>query len=442
MASTLWRAGAPAGADNPYLIRKGVKPVETLREIDATELHSVIGYRPQASGEPLTGRILLAPVKIGGKLSSIEMIDEGGRKSALAGGAKAGGFWAAQAISDVDAGRILIGEGVATALSAHEATGQPAIAALSAGQIEAAARAVRRRLPAASIVILADLTKDAGKPDPRAVQAAQAVGAALAIPDFGSNRKPTDTDFNDMAAHAGHEAVKRAIDAAIASPGCDHAADAPDSYAGDAEGWAHPMPLVAKVAPEPYPIDALPDIVRSAVQEVAGFVKAPVPMVASAALAALSLAIQAHSDAKRAERLHGPIGLFMLTIADSGERKSTCDGFFTAAIRDYEQAQAESAKPVLADHKAALESWEAKRAGVKEKIRQLAKDSKPTVGFESALRDLEHDKPMPPRVARLLYADATPEALAYGLAKQWPSGGVISAEAGWVFRSNVTGESG
>ena len=102
-----------------------------------------------------------------------------------------------------------------------------------------------------------------------------------------------------------------------------------------AEEWPEPLPLVAKVEPEPYPLDALPLPIRAAVEEVAGFVKAPVPMVASSALVALSLAIQAHVDAKRAEKLHGPVGLFLLTIADSGERKSTCDGFFTRAIRGY-----------------------------------------------------------------------------------------------------------
>lgn len=204
--------------------------------------------------------------------------------------------------------------------------------------------------------------------------------------------------------------------------------------------WGNPQPLTAKIEPEPYPLDALPLPIRAAVQEVAGFVKAPIPMVASSALAALSLAIQGHADVKRAEKLHGPVGLFLLTIADSGERKSTCDGFFSTPIREYETAQAEAAKPILRDHQAAMEAWEAKRGGVKEKIRQLAKDNKPTASMEVALRDLEHDKPEPPRIPRLLYADATPEALAWGLATQWPSGGVVSSEAGIVFGSHGMGK--
>jgi putative DNA primase/helicase len=214
----------------------------------------------------------------------------------------------------------------------------------------------------------------------------------------------------------------------------------PQAEDSDGNGWPDPLPLSAKVEPELYPLDALPDPIRAAVEEVADFVKAPVPLVASSALAALSLAIQPHADAKRADKLHGPVGLFLLTIADSGERKSTCDGFFTRAIRDHEEAQAEAAKPILKDHRAAIEAWEAKRGGVKEKIRQLAKDKKPTADMESALRDLEHDQPEAPRIPRLLYADATPEALAYGLAKQWPSGGVVSAEAGIVFGSHGMGK--
>jgi putative DNA primase/helicase len=208
----------------------------------------------------------------------------------------------------------------------------------------------------------------------------------------------------------------------------------------DGDGWPEPQALVTEVEPEAYPLDALPDTIRAAVAEVAGFVKAPVPLVASSALAAISLAIQTHADAKRADKLTGPVGLFLLTIADSGERKSTCDGFFTKAIRDYEAKQAEAAKPILNDHRAAIEAWEAKRAGIKDSIRQLAKGNKPTLGAESELRKLEHDKPQPPRIPRLLYADATPEALAYGLAKQWPSGGVVSAEGGIVFGSHGMGK--
>jgi putative DNA primase/helicase len=205
------------------------------------------------------------------------------------------------------------------------------------------------------------------------------------------------------------------------------------------DDWPEPQELTTRADPEPYPLDALPPTLRDAVIEVQGFVQAPIALVASCAVSAASLACQAQIDVRRAEKLHGPTGLFLLSIADSGERKSTLDQFFTTAIREYEKSQAEIAAPEVADHRAALEAWDSKRAGLKDKIRALAKDGKPTAPIEIDLRDLEHHKPEPPRVPRLIYGDATPEALAYGLARTWPSAAVVSSEAGGVFGSHAMG---
>lgn len=201
--------------------------------------------------------------------------------------------------------------------------------------------------------------------------------------------------------------------------------------------WPEPQPIESKMEPEPYPFDALPDVIRLAVQEVLDFVKAPVPLVISAALSAMSMAIQAHADVERAVKLSGPSSLFMLTIAESGERKSTCDGFFTKAIRDYEAAQAEAARPELARYAAESAAWDSKHNGIKDSIRQAAKDGKPTADKEEGLLSLQGEKPEPPRVPRIIYGDATPEALKYSLAKQWPSGAVVSSEAGIVFGSHA-----
>ncbi|MDO9227087.1 MAG: YfjI family protein [Pseudomonadota bacterium] len=212
--------------------------------------------------------------------------------------------------------------------------------------------------------------------------------------------------------------------------------------AADSEGdeWPEPQPLSAKVEPEPYPVDALPDTIRAAVEEVAGFVKAPVPMVASSALAALSLAGQAHIDAKRAERLQGPAGLFLLTIADSGERKSTCDGFFVSVIRQYQEEQAEAMKPALKRHESDMDAWTAERDGLLSAIKEAGKKGKATDKLRADLAEIQNDKPEPPRVPRLLLGDETPENLAWSLARQWPSAGVVSSEAGLIFGAHGMGK--
>jgi putative DNA primase/helicase len=209
--------------------------------------------------------------------------------------------------------------------------------------------------------------------------------------------------------------------------------------AADENAWSEPQALTVKMGYVPYPLDELPAKIRAAVDEVQGFAKAPTAMIATSAIAALSLTIQAHVDIERAQGLHSPVGLFLMTIADSGERKSSIDGYFTKAIRDYETVQAEEAKPLMKDYTANLSAWEAKYSGIKDKIRLVAKDNKPTVNLENDLRNLIHEKPVPPIFPRLTYADATPESLAIALAQKWPSAGVVSAEAGIVFGSHGMG---
>ncbi len=114
--------------------------------------------------------------------------------------------------------------------------------------------------------------------------------------------------------------------------------------------WADPEPLITTAPPKPYPLDALPELVRQAVTEVQGFTQAPVALVAGSALAAASLACQSLADVQRAEGLTGPVGVFLLTVAESGERKTTADNLFLDPIRDWERTQAELAEPALKEH--------------------------------------------------------------------------------------------
>ena len=176
-----------------------------------------MGYAPKSDGERLAGRLLVALVEIEGRTSTAEFIDEAGRKSAIFGGAKSAGYWPAQTLPEGDgAGLALdIGEGVATVLSAKEADGHLAIAALTAGNLLKAAKAMQARYPKAALLVLADI----GNGKAKAVEAAHATGAAWAAPDFtGLDAGEGDTDFNDLHRLAGLDEVRRQIEAATATP--------------------------------------------------------------------------------------------------------------------------------------------------------------------------------------------------------------------------------
>ena len=76
---------------------------------------------------------------------------------------------------------------------------------------------------------------------------------------------------------------------------------------------------------------------------------------------------------------------------------------------------------MLASYRAAFAAWEARRAGLLDAIKQATKKGNDGGVHAAALRKLEGEAPHAPRVPRLIYGDAAPEALIWGLANGLPA---------------------
>src|SRR5690606_28851747 len=100
--------------------------------------------------------------------------EEGGKKRFLSGMRAAGGFFTIG--TKMSEGPVVIGEGVATCASIHEATGLPVLAALSSGNLIAVAKEVRRTCPDAPIILAAD-DERRGEDSPGLVAAKRAAEA-------------------------------------------------------------------------------------------------------------------------------------------------------------------------------------------------------------------------------------------------------------------------
>jgi len=196
--------------------------------------------------------------------------------------------------------------------------------------------------------------------------------------------------------------------------------------------WSRPIPLVGQIERVDYPLSALPDAIRGAVSDVIDAVQAPAEMVASSALAVASVASQSMADVSRSETLSGPCSLYFLTVAESGDRKSTVDRLLSRAVREFQDNQRDGAKATLAAHQADLAAWQAKRDAVDGKLTVDAKTGKGLEGHRADLAQLETAKPEAPRVPRLLFEDVTSERLGKALATEWPSAGIFSSEGGAV----------
>ena len=112
---------------------------------------------------------------------------------------------------------------------------------------------------------------------------------------------------------------------------------------------------------------------------------------------------------------------------------ATCDRIFSASLRAWERDQAAACAPRIAEQETAAATIEAKRAGLLEAVKRKRRELQETDEEEAALQELVRQSAAPVVVPRLLYADATPEALSHALATGWPSAAVLSAEAGVVF---------
>lgn len=206
--------------------------------------------------------------------------------------------------------------------------------------------------------------------------------------------------------------------------------------------WLSPASLLQEINSSPYPIDALPTGIRNAVNEVLEFTQCPPALAACSALSALSLAAQHIANVRRAEGLTSPVSIYTLAVAESGERKTSVDKHFTSAISAWESYQADLLKDDIKRQYVNHQAWTMQFEGLKQKIKETAKQQKPTDALTRQLHDLKLDEPEAIRVPRLIYGDVTPEQLGFSLAKGWPSAGVLSSEAGIVFGSHgMSGDS-
>ncbi len=187
-AQRLWATSAPAAADHPYLIAKGVK-AHALRQ---------------------SGSVLLVPLYLGGVLVNLQRIYRDGAKRFLSGGRVAGGY---SPIGTLEPGSLLyVCEGWATGATLHEHTGAAVACAMNAGNLLEAGQRLRRAYPEAELVFAGDddrQTAAEGKGNPgrtAANAAAIAAGGQVVFPVWPADAPLSLSDFNDLAAwRASHE---------------------------------------------------------------------------------------------------------------------------------------------------------------------------------------------------------------------------------------------
>ncbi len=172
------------------------------------------------AGMPCDGCLIVPARGVGEVIHTLQFIHpehrDGDNKRFLPGGATNGYHHGVGQSDQV----LCICEGFATGASLHQATGCGVAIAFNCGNLLPVAKALRAKYPDTNLVVCADddINTEGNPGLTKATEAARAVGGLLAIPHFGGNRPEVSTDFNDLAAHSGMEAVKLCIKTAVIPP--------------------------------------------------------------------------------------------------------------------------------------------------------------------------------------------------------------------------------
>jgi len=142
---------------------------------------------------------LLIPLTDGKDLHSLQFIQPDGTKRFLKGGKTKSMYYPIRLVEQPE--KVLICEGFATAVTLYMESRTPVIAAFYANNLMPVAMAIRERWPEVELIIAGDDDRQTrGNPGAsKARDAANASGAALALPQWPKDAPEHLTDFNDLA---------------------------------------------------------------------------------------------------------------------------------------------------------------------------------------------------------------------------------------------------
>lgn len=192
-----------------------------------------------------------------------------------------------------------------------------------------------------------------------------------------------------------------------------------------------PLPLQREIAPpKRFPFESLGSILGPVAKRIHEIVKAPDSICGQSILAAAALITQAHADISIDGRTH-PLSLFMLTAAESGDRKSAVDSIVLKPVRDYEKMLAKSGIQEQQIYKNKLDAWKKQRE-------LIMRESKPEF-LEAALNQMAQE-PRCPLNPYLLLEEPSYEGLVKLFAVGQPSIGLFSDEGGRMFGGYAMGK--
>ncbi|MEA1605721.1 YfjI family protein [Pseudomonas spirodelae] len=181
---------------------------------------------------------------------------------------------------------------------------------------------------------------------------------------------------------------------------------------------------------------------EAAVTEAARELQVSREMAMMCAFGAMATACQKHVDVEMPPGHTSPTSLMLLTIADSGERKTTTQNNFFEAINHLNDAAHRANEDALLEHRVEYQLWSTRKRHLERMYSRYAAQEDETATQASLKEIAEHVRaePQPVRSAKFLYEDTTPQALVQMLYENAPNGCLLTSEASSIFSGKALGE--
>ena len=183
-------------------------------------------------------------------------------------------------------------------------------------------------------------------------------------------------------------------------------------------------------------------LVEAAVTEAARELQVSREMAMMCAFGAMATACQKRIDIRMPTGHQVPTSLMLLTIADSGERKTTTQNNFFAAINDLNDAAHRANEVALVEHRVEQQLWSTRKRHLERMYSKYAAqdDNAATRAALKTVAEHVRAEPQPARSGKFLYEDTTPQALVQMLYENTPSGCLLTSEANSIFSGKALGE--
>lgn len=189
-----------------------------------------------------------------------------------------------------------------------------------------------------------------------------------------------------------------------------------------------------------FPVNALGDVLATAVWQHHGNSRLPIELIAPIALGMAAAAVHDLYDVQRPNLAASPVSLFVALIAGTGEGKDAAAAPFVRPFFDFQANADDEYETKLQAYEVDLQAWKVAEKVLLGEMEQKVRGNEDIGGVKMRLAAHLNNRPEAPRAPLVIYDDATVTAMKNSLCERWRAGMLFSMEGSDLFNGRLGAE--